>query len=351
MAFNVVYDPAMTGLAQASASSSGGITRAEQQRFYDNLREQQRQFDLSLMQRADITGLGDLRQQQQMAQDAGQFNAQMQFNTQRANFDALMTQQQMAEQAHFRQAQLDQEKEANSQQTMRALAGEFGASARQRQSQDFENFQAQVKAGVDSWRKGEIDQSQFDQWRQRLEEKYGWPVDLPQRIATQQTQSQAIEEYDKNFWTIASAFKGLDTDEYGGLPEPDAFMSVNPRTGEAYFDSALMFKEVQSRRDYARMMKVESMRSQEDQAAKAQTESLKQIKVRQEAERAYQRYANDLAQYASDVTEFDGEGKAPQKPSIYSYSGIPVIGSPEERDMLPVGTPYVAPDGSIHTRK
>lgn len=377
MPYNVIYAPSAEMLAASASGASATTAAADQQFRYDQLGEQQRQFDYAQMLRAEQIGLNDANARRSMALQANQFaqNNALQYN--RLNADYMLTQQQMAERAAYQQAEFEAQQQYAEQQTVAAFAREHGAAMRQRQDQNFKSFTTQLDAIQEAWRRGEIDDNQLQAAYSQLEQQSGFPVWLPDEMSRRemfQAQQEELQQYQNR---ISAAFSGVLQDGESA-PDPSSFM-VEGKDGRPVFSNDLMWSEVQDRRENARISG--------DKQAELQIKQQQALADQQMADQKQQQAALDkvvasahkgAAKYGADVAKWEAEHAVwqaqksraayrpetlengapnpmyepfdkpePVKPQPGFYSDIPFFSTPDDPmlRMLPKGTPVRTPTG------
>ena len=346
MAINIQYgvDPML--LARGVGQAAGQAATSEQQFRYDQLGENRRQFDTEMQYRADMAALQQAMQARQQAQQAYQFDAGRQLQYDEMGLRAAQQQQALAVNADLEQQRLDAQQAATEASTKRALAGEFGAMARQKAQQTFQLGLSQIEAVDESFRRREITPQQKQDAYRQIEQMLGVsPESLP-AMAFEQQQEAAAAEVKQQQAMIASAFAGTE----GGLPDVSAFMEPD-RDGVPRFSPSLMWSEVKSRRETQVRKELEAMGAQADAVkAKATEDDKQETKVATIASKAYQGFADyqkDLAAWeASEGAR--GDGTAMAKPIPMHYAGkIPLVSNPADMYKLPPGTPFITPDGQL----
>lgn len=345
MAINVVYGVDPTLLASAVSSAAGSQAAAEQQRYYDQLDQQQGQFNARMGFDAQMAALEDDLRRRQMAQQSRQFNASQAMDAQRLAMQYGQNQQDLAARFELEQQRIDAQNFASEQATRRALAGELGQTVRQREQQKFQAGLSQKNAIDDAFQRRQITTSQRNSLYGQLGDMYGFDVARLPEIAAEEQQAQAEAQQQQMQGTIANAFA-----EFGGdVPDMARFMTRDSRTGETFFDTSLLQSEVESRRNYKRLMETAQMNAAAKESAvqaKAVTEAHDALT---ESHRAYLDYEADRKQYESDLADWSTleTGKKPQPPNPVSYSGFPLVRTEDDMRSLPSGTYFITPSGTL----
>lgn len=365
---NVVYAPDPTLTASAAGGASGQIALAEQRRFYDQLQEQQRQFDAGMQFRAEMAALEAHLQSRAQAQQAYQFDAGQQLR-----YDQLGAQLQLEQQ------QLAAQQEAQQQVTERALAGELGAMARQREANKVRVGLAQLGAIDDALSNREITRAQADEAYGQLQEMLGFDVSALGAIAERQQQEQMQVDAERQQQIVASAFEGLP----GNVPSADRFISYD-RDGNQYFDNSLLQREVEDRRAYQRAIEIAEAQAQvklQTEQQKAQTTQQKELatQVIKPAYEGFAEYQADEARFQAEMAAWERKEAAAQEPQTIEvngitvpnpkyapnldpkpvqpqanwYPGIPVYQDLQDPslDLLPVGTPFRLLNGQVYIKE
>lgn len=298
MAINVVYAPDPSLVAQGVAEASGGIAAAEQQRFYDQFHEQQRQFDQRQQLQMEMAALENSLSNRRLNQDAFQFGVSAQQNAVARQADNQLQWQQLANNYDLQQQQLEAQQEASRQSTQRAMAGQFGAMARLKEQNKFKVGQSQMEAIDDAFQRREITPAQRDQAYKGLSDFFGFDVQTLPEVAAEQ-QAKAEQEQSKQMQANVDALmQGAGVPP--GIPYT-AFMAPD-RNGQMQYDPQAAISYATKMASERRQTENNSVSAAIDQQKMQADAAAKEIQAKAKAQEDQAKYAAAMNKYDADVT-------------------------------------------------